>query len=115
MTLSRKLAHLMVEKNVHIDDVMELLTKYKLTSLLPSILKAVSQLGGDKQAADTLHIESPFPVSQAALAKIKRIVGNDMAPHEVTINTKLLAGFRARFKGKLYDGSAERIINQFTK
>jgi F0F1-type ATP synthase delta subunit len=115
MTLSRKLAQLMVEKNIHIDDVMELLGKYKLTSLLPSILKAVAQLGGDKHAADTLHIESPFALSSDAVAKIKRIVGNDMAAHVVTINTKLLAGFRARFKGKLYDGSAERIINQFTK
>lgn len=114
MTLSRKLAQLIVEKNISADAVVETLREYKLLSLLPSVAKAVSQLGQDESARDTVHIESPFPVSSLGVAHIKRLIGNDLAPHRVTINTKLLAGFKARFKGKLYDGSAERIVKQLT-
>ena len=114
MTLSRKLAQLIVEKGVAIDDVAETLRTYKLLSLLPAISKAVMQFSKDESARDTVHIESPFNLSADAVAHIKRLVGNDMAQHEVTINKNLLAGFKARFKGKLYDGSAERIISQLT-
>jgi F0F1-type ATP synthase delta subunit len=59
-------------------------------------------------------IEAPFALSDDAIRKVKRIVGNDMADHEVTINKKVLSGFKARFRGTLYDGSAERIIKQLT-
>lgn len=114
MTLSRKLATLIVQKNVNIDDVADTLRTYNLLSLLPSILKDVKQMGEEGSVHDTVLIESPFELGDAAIARIKRIIGNDIAPHEVTINKNILAGFKARFKGKLYDGSAERIIKQFT-
>ena len=114
MTLSRKLAQLIVEKNVSVDAVAETLRTYKLLSLLPSVARAVSQLSQDESARDTIRIETPFPMSSETIAHIKRIVGNDIASHSITINTNLLAGFKARFKGKLYDGSAERIAKQLT-
>ena len=114
MTLSRKLAKLIVEKNVKIEDVIKTLQTYNLLSLLPSVKNAVTKLAKDESARDTVHIETPFELSPETVAHIKRIVGNDLAPHEVVINKTLLAGFKARFKGKLYDGSAERIINQLT-
>ena len=63
---------------------------------------------------DSIIIESPFPLSDDSIKKIKRIVGNDIAEHEVMINPQVLAGFKARFRGTLYDGSAERIIKQLT-
>ena len=46
---------------------------------------------------------------------VKNIIGNTSSPHEVTINKNILAGFKARYKGKLYDGSAERIMRQLIK
>lgn len=115
MTLSRQLARLIVEKNVPLEDVIERLKSYNLLSLLPSIKEAVRKLSKDESARDTVHIEAPFPLSSESVARIKRIVGNDLAPHEISLNPNLLAGFKARFKDKLYDGSAERIINEFTK
>ncbi len=115
MTLSRKIATLMVKKNVCIDDVEETLRKYKLISLLPSIREAVMKMTQDEGKEKTVYIESPFELNKEAVAKILRIVGNDLAPHEVSINKNILAGFKARFKGKLYDGSAERIIREITK
>lgn len=116
MTLSHKLAKLMVEKNVSIDDMIQTLRKYNLLGLLPSIQSVAKQLLSKTNAGDTIMIESPFDLSPESVLHIKKIVGNNItSPHEITINKNILAGFKARFKGKLYDGSAERIIRQFIK
>lgn len=112
MSLSRKLATLILAGKVTLSQVVELLTKYKMLSLLPSLKQALVQISSTKNTNDSIMIESPFSLSDEAVHKIKRIVGNDLAPHEVIINKKILAGFKARFKGTLYDGSAERIIKQ---
>ncbi len=114
MTLSRKLAQVMIEKNISADDMVDTLRTYNLLGLLPAIQKVVIEMSLRKNAGDTITIESPFMLSQDAVQHIKKIVGNSSSPHEVTINKSILAGFKARFKGKLYDGSAERIIRQLT-
>jgi F0F1-type ATP synthase delta subunit len=114
MSLSRKLATLIVTERTTLSDVVTLLTKYKMLSLLPSIKQAVIQASSQVGAQEVIKIESPFPLSDDAITHVKRIVGNNTVDHEVTINPKILAGFKARFKGILYDGSAERIIKQLT-
>lgn len=115
ITLSRKLATLLTEKNVSVDDVVDTLRKYNLLSLLPNIVKDVKQMNKDESTWDTLLIETPFPVDVEAVAKIKNITGNNSVSYQTTINKNILAGFKARFRGTLYDGSAERIIRQFIK
>lgn len=115
MILSRQIAELLLKKKVGVDEVTKALSTYGLLSLLPNILNAVTRLTRDEKEQDTIRIESPFEIEESALARIKRIVGNDMAPTEVTINKNLLAGFKARHKGMSYDGSAARIIKQLTK
>lgn len=115
MTLSRNLAQLIVEKNISVEDVATTLAKYNLLGLLPAIKDNVIEMASHKKSGNTLAIETPFPLSEDAIARIKDITGNSKVAHEVTINKNLLAGFKARFKGKLYDGSAERIIRQLIK
>lgn len=112
MILSRKIAEVIVRKGAKIDDVVDALRSYKLLALLPSIKKAVEQMNRDEHLEESIAIESPFPLNEKAIAQIKRLAGNDLALHSVTINKNLLAGFKARFKGKLYDGSAERIVQR---
>lgn len=115
MTLSRKLAMVMIEKNVSVDVVTETLRKYNLLGLLPSVLSTVMQILSHRSARDLVTIESPFPLSENSIVHIKKIMGVETQKHEVTINKSILAGFKARWKGVLYDGSAERIIRQLTK
>lgn len=114
MSLSRKIATLIIEEKVTLNQVIDSLLKYKMMSLLPSVRQAVMQLASQKDSTDTIMIESPFALSTDAIKKVKRIVGNDIADHEVVINKNVLSGFKARFRGKLYDGSAERIIKELT-
>lgn len=115
MNLSRKLAKLMIEKNVSVDDMVQTLRTYNLLSLLPAIKDIVIQIASHKNVQDTVAIESPFNLSEDSVLHIKHIIGNKTSPHEVTINKNILAGFKVRFKGRLYDGSAERVMRQFLK
>lgn len=114
MSLSRTIAQKIVEKNIPAKAVVEVLGVYKLLSLLPSIKKDLEKISKNKDEHGKIHIESPFPLTEDALARIRRIAGNDLAETSVTINQELLAGFKARWKGRLYDGSAQRIIKQLT-
>lgn len=109
MTLSKKLAKRILEKPEELERVVELLTKYRLLGLLPEIKKSFLLFA--KQQADnaSLRIEAPFPLDEKSIAKIKTLTGGEKN-HTVTINKELLAGFRARHSGVLYDGSAKRII-----
>jgi F0F1-type ATP synthase delta subunit len=112
MILSRTIAHTIVKHNISIDDVAEVLARYKLLALLVPIKHHLEKMGKLESSIDTLRIESPFPVSADALARILKLTGGTASKSEITINKELLAGFKARYQGKLYDGSAERIIKQ---
>lgn len=115
MSLSRKIAETIVRNGIETADVVPVLESYGLIGLLPSIVAEAKKLAVQEGDRETIHIESPFPLDDEASKRIKRIVGNDLASVSVSINKDLLAGFKARYKGKLYDGSAERIIKQLTK
>lgn len=114
MSLSRNIAQLLTGERTTPSLVIDVLTKYKMLSLLPSIRQALVQMSSRVNTNDTIMIETPFALTEESVKKIKRIVGNDIASHEVVINKKILAGFKARYRGTLYDGSAERIIKQLT-
>lgn len=113
MTLSRKLANLIVTKNVSVDIVIGMLQEYKMLGLLPLIKKSVEEIAQGESVRDSVMIESPFLLSDESIQTIKKIARGVSAHHTVTINKELLAGFKARYKEILYDGSAERIIKNF--
>lgn len=112
MPLSRKLASYLISEKVTLDDIVVFLTKYKLLTLLPSIKQALVQMSYTVARNETITIESPFPLGDQSLQKIKGMTKNPSAPHMVVINKNILAGFKATYQGIMYDGSAERIIKQ---
>lgn len=112
MPLSRKLAIYILQGKASINDVTELLTKYDLLTLLPSIKQSLVQMSSSVHKDGTIMIETPYVLSSDSVKTIKGIVGHHDAPHTVVINKNILAGFKAKFKGMMYDGSAERIIKQ---
>lgn len=114
MPLSRKLAILILEEKVSLDGVVLALGKYDLLTLLPFIKQSLIQLSHGALKEGTMTIETPYPLSEKSLIRIKEIAGDTHAPHAVIINKKILAGFKAKYKGMMYDGSAERIIKQIT-
>jgi F0F1-type ATP synthase delta subunit len=113
MSLSRNLANVIFKKDPNIDDVIMLLEKYKLLSVLPSLLGTLRYLRDADIKETELRIESPFPIDDMAQSSIKRMLGNTDAKYTVVINKELLAGFKVRFNGTLYDASAQRMIQRF--
>ncbi len=112
MSLSRNLATIISRGDVSVQSLTSLLAKYGMLSLLPSIRQALLQIASHEGKKDTIIIETPFYPSEKALHTIKHIVGGQSHEHTIRINKKILAGFKARFQGTLYDGSAERIMKQ---
>lgn len=112
MPLSRTLALLLISGKTTLFDVVDLLTKYKMLALLPTIRQSLVQLSKAKDGDETIVIQSPFELSLDSVATIKKIVGETEAKHRVIVNKNVLAGFKAKHKGIVYDGSAERIIKQ---
>jgi F0F1-type ATP synthase delta subunit len=114
MPLSRKIAKLLLEGKVTVSMVVTVLEKYKLTDLLPSIKQSLIQMSQGVHSNETIMIETPHELSKQALDAILRMVGDTEATYKISINKNVLAGFKAKYKGMLYDGSAERIIRQIT-
>lgn len=112
MTLSRNLAHMLIKNRTSVDDVVAVLAKYKLLSVLPSVLSSIKQQARSTLSENMLRIETPYPLSEQSISAIKSITGGDA--HTISINEALLAGFKARFKGKLYDASAQRVLEELT-
>ena len=114
MPLSRKLALYILEGKATVADVVDLLTKYDLLTLLPFIKQSLVQMSAGAHREGTMTIETPFALSDTSITRIKEIAGDTSAPHTVIINKTILAGFKAKYKGMMYDGSAARIIKQIT-
>lgn len=101
-----------MNNDIRTEDILTVLEKYNLIALLPAIVQSLKQSNRYNAFRDTVEIASPFPLADDAVASIKRIIGNDLAAHTIEVKKELLAGFQARFRGKLYDASASRIIKQ---
>ncbi len=114
MPLSRTLALYILEGKATLQDVVDVLVKYDLETLLPFIKQALIQMSSGIHASTTILIESPFNLSDESIRTIKGFIGETEAPHSVILNKNILAGFKAKYKGMVYDGSAERIIKQIT-
>jgi F0F1-type ATP synthase delta subunit len=114
MTLSRDIANLILHKNLQVEDAVEILRKYDLLALLPSIQESLAQMTKVQGEEHSIYVETPFPIEEKTIGKIQKMIGSSVAPVRVVINKNILAGFKARYRGKLYDGSAERIIKEFT-
>lgn len=114
MTLSHKLARLVVEKNIPVSLLVSSLSSYKRSSLLYPIKRHLESIAKEQSSKETLFVETPFDLSNEALLTIARLTKAEDKEHQITLNKSLLAGFKARYRGKLYDGSAQRIIRKLT-
>lgn len=115
MTLSRSIAEHLEKSNATLDDLEAVLSKYQLQSLLPQILQHLLRKQKMREQKNIVEIESPFTLSEESIQTIKKIVNAEDKEHTVKINQELLAGFKAKHRDTMYDGSAKRIIDQFAK
>lgn len=73
---------------------------------LPLIVKYLERFQMQSANATKLRIESPFEISPSIQQNIQTFVeASDATEIEIEINTKLLGGFRASYKGFVTDAS----------
>ncbi len=124
MTDTEKLANRLVvqiKKGSDTKGVLEacknILEKYGKSDLFPSVLDKILVDFKKENESETLVIDSPFELSDDTIKKIKNIVSPLDTDMDVkrNISPKLLAGFRARHKGTVYDASARQYIETLKK
>lgn len=108
-----------IEKGVALASVLQAirdtLKKYKLENLYRGTLLQIKQ-GLEKSLRDkTLYVETPYELSAENIKKIESIVGDTDGRSVQKVDQSLLAGFRAVYKGKVYDASAKSHITNLKK
>jgi F0F1-type ATP synthase delta subunit len=94
----------------------EVLRENKQQVFFVPALQYLLQLLKKDQSLETLVVESAFALDQAQIDQIsKKITGKAGTAHSFRINSSLLAGFVATYRGKAYDGSARQYITKLGK
>lgn len=115
MSLSLSIARTIRAHNLSLADTEEVLRKYKLLSLLPLIYKHLLREKKEEEKKSVVQIESPYSLSAETVSIVKKRLNAEDKEHNIVITPELLAGFRAKYNDVLYDGSAKRIVDMFTK
>lgn len=113
MSLSLSIAKHLEKSPTSVGTLYEVLSKYKLVALLPEITRILKRKQKIEEGEEMVQIESPFPLSKESIDSIKTLVDAKSKEHSIKITPELLAGFKAKYRKKMYDASAERIIKQF--
>lgn len=109
-----------IQKGSDIETVLskteEVLKENKQHLFFIPALQYLLQLLKRDQDFSTLIIQSAFALDESQTDKISQKVTGDIKAKKVfMINTNLLAGFTATYKGKVYDGSARGYITKLGK
>lgn len=109
-----------IEKGVDIEVVIskteEVLKENRQQMFLLGALECLSILLRKDQDYSTLVIQSPFSLEDQQVDQISnKVTGESNTRRDMQINKNLLAGFRATYKGRVYDGSARQYITKLGK
>lgn len=111
--LSDAFAHLLIEKKITVSKLEKLLSKYHLSTLLPSILISLKRLEAKQKEHEVVHVSSPFPLSEKTIESIKKELHAPHAEHAVHINKELVAGYVASYKEKKINKSVRLVLDRF--
>jgi F0F1-type ATP synthase delta subunit len=115
MSTSLAIAKSLYKEKKSLNVVRPLLVRYRLLALLPEIARHLIRLHKESVHKKTIRIHTPYQINEASLQKIKSLVGGEKEDHTVIIEPELLAGFRAVYDDRMYDGSAKRMLDTFIK
>ncbi len=84
----------------------------KLESQLPNILYRLEKILKKEDEKNKIQIEAPHDVSPETLENIKDFL-KVKKENTFKINKELIAGFRARWEGQIYDASFKTSLEKF--
>lgn len=110
MIKSKQLAKVLHELTK--DDTVDVSEKFfafmkakKLEAQMPSVLYHFEKIIEQEKEKKGIQIEVPHEVSAQTIKDIKEFLQIENLEETIKINKNLLAGFRARYQGKMYDSS----------
>jgi F0F1-type ATP synthase delta subunit len=87
----------------------------KLEAQLPSILNKLEYLLKNLDEKNKIQIEAPHALSEATVKDIKNFLQVPEMEEKVSLNKELIAGFRARYNGIIYDASFKTGLENLKK
>lgn len=93
------------------ESFQEYLASNHLTGLLPNILKHLDKEVRRIEESTAARITISHEVSAAAVKLIEKLVGKTGGDASiVSVDPALIGGFRATYRGKLFDGSVKHYL-----
>ena len=113
---AKAISYLLITEKITTVELLQFLKEQKLLSLLPQVLSELYERKSEKERGETLHVETPFALSEGSITSIRALVGAEAdAPVTVKEDKELLSGFRATYLSSAYDTSGRAIINELIK
>lgn len=86
--------------------VLNYIDTYNLQSLLPKVIRHLEDRKNKDLAWETLDIESGLSINDTIVDSIKmKLKANDAKVVKSGVNGELVGGFKATYKGVIYDAS----------
>lgn len=91
----------------------EFVKENHLEALIPNIVKNIDAELKSSQKKRTIDITTSHDVKDATIQSILKFVGGGGEdPIETSIDETLIGGFRAEYKGKVFDGSVKNYLKE---
>lgn len=105
-----------LSKSGVVNAVFDYVKSYKLEALLPKVINHLEDRADKESAWDTLDIESGLPIDESTITEIKKRLHTSDAKHTDTkVNSDLIGGFVATYKGQIYDASIKNQLQLLKK
>lgn len=101
------------EVNILVKNFEKFLETNHLRALIPNIQKNIDTELQNLLRENSLEIKTSHDISKKTVEMIEKFVGKDGgAPTILEKDEGLLGGFRAKYKGRVYDGSVKNYLKE---
>jgi F0F1-type ATP synthase delta subunit len=102
-----------IDQEKLIEETLLWLRSARKEKMLPSIILELERLESSNRKHNTLYIETPYDFTEKFLEEISmKLTGEKTTPREVVVNSDLIGGFLAKYKGVKIDGSLKRQLQE---
>jgi len=111
--LAKAIFELSKEKTENLDaKFFDFVEKKKLQAQLPSVLYHLEKLIDLEQEKNGIQIEVAHEIKTETVKKIKSFLDAEDMPEIIKTKKELIAGFRAKWNGKIYDASVKNSLKK---
>lgn len=88
-------------------------TKNRLTALVPNVVKNLERMSVEIDNRNTALIRVSHETKDATIKLIEKFIDKQKPdPVKVEIDESLIGGFRANYKGQVFDGSVKNYLKE---